>query len=235
LIRRVTDKPVRLALITHARQEFLFGAAAYGERAIPIHMHRAAAALMQSRCERCLKTLRQMLGEDAMQGTAIVKPDQEYEQSHAIDTIGRRIQVLYYGHSSGPGDVAVLDAQSGVLFAGGMLDELRIPDIQDSDLDGWTRALQALRRLPVTAVVPGHGPLASAKVIESVDRYLARLQTRVLELLQAGAALSEVPHAVELPEFAHWDEYETIHRRNASVLFVRIEHEQMFKRANSRE
>jgi glyoxylase-like metal-dependent hydrolase (beta-lactamase superfamily II) len=235
LIRRLTDKPVRLVLITQARQEFLFGAAAYREHGIPIHMHRDAAALMQSRCERCLKTLRQVLGEDAMQGTAIIKPDQEYEQSHAIDTIGRRIQVLYYGHSSGPGDVAVLDAQSGVLFAGGMLDELRIPDIQDSDLDGWTRALQALRRLPVTAVVAGHGPLASAKVIDSVGRYLTRLQTRLLELLQAGAALSEVPHAVELPEFANWDQYETIHRRNASILFVRLEHEQMFKRANSRE
>ena len=47
-IRRVTDKPVLLALITHTRQEFLFGAAAYREQTIPIHMHRKAAALMQS-------------------------------------------------------------------------------------------------------------------------------------------------------------------------------------------
>lgn len=227
LIRRLTDKPVLLALITHARQEFLFGAAAYQEQAIPIHMHRNAAALMQSRCEWCLKTLRQVLGDDAMQGTAMFKPDREYERPHAIDMIGRRIQVLYYGHSSGPGDVAVLDAQSGVLFAGGLLDQLRIPDVQDSDLDGWTRALQALRRSPITAVVPGHGPLASAGVIDSVERYLARLQTRLLELLQAGAALSEVPRALELPEFAHWDQYETIHRRNASILFVRMEREQL--------
>ena len=135
LIRRLTDKPVRLALITHARQEFLFGAAAYREQAIPIHMQRKAAGLMQARCERCLKTLKQVLGDDAMQGTAMFKPDQEFDQSHAIDAIGRRIQVLYFGHSSGPGDVAVLDAQSGVLFAGGLLDHLRIPDVQDSDLD----------------------------------------------------------------------------------------------------
>ena len=235
LIRGLTDKPVRLALITHARQEFLFGAAAYREQAIPIRMHRDAAALMQSRCERCLKTLKQVLGDDAMQGTAILRPDQEFDQSHAIDAIGRRIQVLYFGLSSGPGDVAVLDAQSGVVFAGGLLDELRIPDVQDSDLDGWMRALQALRGLSVTAVVPGHGPLASAKVIDAVERYLTGLQARVLELLQAGAALSEVPHALELAEFAHWDQYETIHRRNASILFVRIEREQMFTRANTRE
>jgi len=235
LIRRVTDKPVRVALITHARQEFLFGAAAYREQAIPIHMQRKSAGLMQARCERCLKTLKQVLGDDAMQGTAMFKPDHEYERSHSIDMIGRRIQVLYYGHSSGPGDVAVLDVQSGVLFAGGLLDHLRIPDVQDSDLDGWTRALQALRGLPITVVVPGHGPLASAKVIDSVERYLAQLQAGARDLLRSGAALSEVPDALALPEFALWDQYETIHRRNASILFVRFERDQMFKRAGSQD
>ena len=168
-IRRVTDKPVRLALITHTRQEFLFGAAAYREQAIPIHMHSKAAGLMRSRCERCLKTLKQQLGEDAMLGTVMFKPDLEFEQPQTIDVIGRRLQVLYFGHSSGPGDVALLDQQSGVLFAGGLLDEQRIPDVQDADLDGWTQALQALRRLPVKAVVPGHGPVASVKVIDAVD------------------------------------------------------------------
>ena len=190
---------------------------------------------MRSRCERCLKTLKQLLGEDAMHGTAMFKPDLEFDQSQTIDVIGRRLQVLYFGHSSGPGDVAVLDLQSGVLFAGGLLDELRIPDVQDADLDGWTQALQALRRLPVKAVVPGHGPVASVKVIDAVERYLAELRARVLALLQAGAALSEVPDAAALPDFAQWDQYETIHRRNASILFVRYEREQMFKQAASQD
>ncbi len=235
LIRRVTDKPVLLALITHTRQEFLFGAAAYREQAIPIHMHRKAATLMQSRCERCLKTLKQVLGDEAMQGTVMFKPDQDFEQSQSIDAIGRRLQVLYYGHSSGPGDVAVLDVQSGVLFAGGLLDNLRIPDVQDSDLVGWTGALRALRALKIRTVVPGHGPAASAKAIDAVERYLSQLQTRVLELLRSGAALSDVPDGSALPEFALWDQYETIHRRNASVLFVRFEREQMFKQAGSQE
>jgi glyoxylase-like metal-dependent hydrolase (beta-lactamase superfamily II) len=234
-IRRVTDKPVRLALITHTRQEFLFGAAAYREQAIPIHMHTKAAGLMRSRCERCLKTLKQLLGEDAMFGTVMFKPDLEFEQPQTIDVIGRRLQVLYFGHSSGPGDVAVLDLQTGTLFAGGLLDELRIPDVQDADLDGWTQALQALRRLPVKAVVPGHGPVASVKVIDAVDRYLAELRARVLVLLQSGAALSEVPDAAALPDFAQWDQYETIHRRNASIVFVRHEREQMFKQAASQD
>ena len=233
-IRRVSDKPVRLAIVTHARQEFLFGAAAFRERGIPVHMQQQAAALMQSRCDRCLKTLNLLLGSTAMQGTGMFKPDVEFSQSHTIDAIiGRRVQVLHFGHSSGPGDTAVLDVQSGVLFAGGLLDQLRIPDVQDSDVDGWLRALQAMRELPVKFIVPGHGPVASVQLIDTTTRYLAQLQRRVLTLLQAGAALSEVPDAAALAEFAGWDQYDIIHRRNASMLFVRFEREQWLMPADS--
>ncbi len=235
-IRRVTDKPVRLVLITHTRQEFLFGATAFREKGIAVSMQRKAASLMQSRCERCLKTLRQVLGDDAMRGTEMFKPDQEFDASHTLDTsptIGRRVRVLYFGHSSGPGDVAVLDERTGVLFAGGLLDHLRVPDVQDSDLDHWTEALQALRTLPLRAVVPGHGPLAPPGAIDTEMRYLAQLRNRLAALLNSGTALSDVPDASTLSEFARWDQYDTIHRRNASILFVRFEREQMFRQASS--
>jgi glyoxylase-like metal-dependent hydrolase (beta-lactamase superfamily II) len=228
-IAKVTDKPIRLALITHTRQEFLFGAAAYRERGIPIHMHRKTAELMVARCEGCLKTLKRVLGEDAMRGTVMFKPDEVFDQAPLLQLIGRPVQVLHHGHSSGPGDIAVLDLQSGVLFAGGLVDHLRIPDVQDSLLPGWRRALTALRALPIQNLVPGHGPSATADSIDAVQRYLAQLEARVLELIRFGAALSDVPDSAALPEFKDWDQYDIIHRRNASVLFVRMEREQMFK------
>jgi glyoxylase-like metal-dependent hydrolase (beta-lactamase superfamily II) len=228
-IDRVTNQPVRQVLITHTRQEFLFGALAYRERGVPIAMHRKAAELMAARCENCLKTLRRVLGDEAMQGTGMFKPDEVFDEGRTFDSIGRPVRVLYFGHSSGPGDIAVLDATTRTLFAGGLLDWKRIPDIQDSDLAGWHGALGALRQMPLDAIVPGHGPPAQCDAIDAVERYLTRLEARVLELLKNGAALSEVPDAATLAGFQDWDQYETIHRRNASVLFVRKERQQMFE------
>lgn len=228
-IERISTKPIRLAIVTHTRQEFLFGAAAYRERGIPLHMHRKAAALMAARCESCLKTLKRSLGEDAMAGTAMWKPDVEFDKPHTIDAIGRPLRVLHYGHSSGPGDIAVLDSKSGVLFAGGLLDWQRIPDVQDADLQVWKTALGELRKLGLRSVVPGHGALAPPRAIDAVERYLARLEARLVELLKKGAALSEVPDSVVLRDFKDWDQYDTIHRRNASVVFVRLERQQLFK------
>ena len=222
-IARITRAPVRRVLITHARQEFVFGALAYRERGIEIHMHVKAAALMRARCEGCLKTLRSVLGDREMQQTALFTPDAVFDDSHLVGVIGRPIQVLYFGASSGPGDIAVHDVASGTLFAGGLLNQGRIPDIADSDLGGWRRALAALRGVSAATIVPGHGAAGTAHVIDPIERYLNALEACVTRLLESGVGLSEIADRAALPEFASWDQYSTIHRRNASILYLRLE------------
>ena len=222
-IARITRAPVRRVLVTHARQEFVFGAAAYRERGIEIHMHAKAAALMRARCEGCLKTLRSVLGDSEMQHTAMFTPDAVFDDSHLVEAIGRPIRVLYFGTSSGPGDIAVHDVASGALFACGLLDRGRVPDIADGDLDGWRRALAALRSVSAATIVPGHGAAGTADVIDPIERYLNALEARVARLLAGGVGLSEIADRAALPEFAAWDQYATIHRRNASVLYLRLE------------
>jgi glyoxylase-like metal-dependent hydrolase (beta-lactamase superfamily II) len=228
-IAGVTTLPVRVALVSHTRPEFLFGGAAFRERGIPVRMHRRTAGLMAARCDTCLKTLRQTVGEAPMRGTTLYNADEVFDATHEIERIGRTVRVLHFGHSSGPGDIAVFDAASGVLFAGGLLDADRIPDIQDSDLPGWRKALRELRGLQPSTIVPGHGSRSSPRLIDAVDRYLAQLETRVRAMVAAGDSLLGAADAAELPEFHAWDQYDTIHRRNVSIVFVRFERELLFK------
>jgi len=77
--------------------------------------------------------------------------------------------------------------------------------------------------------VPGHGGVTTAASIGAMARYLSDLQSRVTELLNAGASLSEAPEAAGLPDFAAWDQYDTIHRRNASIVYIRLERELLYK------
>jgi len=228
-IRMVTDRPVMLALVTHTRPEFLFGGAAFKQAAIPIRMHQRTATLMASRCETCLRTLRQTVGEAPIAGTVMYQADQTFDATHTLTLAGRAVRVLHFGHSSGPGDIVVLDEDSGVVFAGGLLDAGRVPDIQDSDLPGWKRALQSLRTLAPKALVPGHGPASPPALIDAVEAYLAQLERRMRELVASGASLLEAAETGELPQYASWDQYDTIHRRNASVAYLRFERELLFK------
>jgi glyoxylase-like metal-dependent hydrolase (beta-lactamase superfamily II) len=226
-IAQVTPRPVRLVLLTQARQEFIFGAAAYQARGIEVHMQRSAAALMAARCETCLKTLRAELGEEAMRGTVVPKPDVLFDNTHVLDTIGRPVLVSHHGLANGPGSASALDTRTGTLFAGGLLENRRIPDVQDGDMAQWRQAISALRTLNIETIVPGHGKVGGREVAVGNDRYLAQLEARCAALLKAGTALSAVPDAAELPEFSRWDQYDIIHRRNASVVFLRLERQQL--------
>lgn len=230
-IAEVTSLPVKLAIVTHTRQEFLFGAQAYRERGIPIAMHTLGARLMAARCEGCLKTLRSQLGEAEMAGTAMFKPDLLFDADFSVAGLGRPVRVLHFGHSSGPGDVAVLDDTTGSLFAGGLLDDQRIPDIQDSRLPEWEAALAALSRLPIRHIVPGHGPAGGPALIGGVRRYLDQLQARVRALIHSGVGLGDAVEQAESEEaFRHWAGYDIIHRRNVSIAYLRQEQALLFNR-----
>lgn len=227
-IARVTPRPVRAAYISRARQEALSGARAFRERGIPLHMHADAADLMFSRCEGCLKTLRQVLGEPEMHGSALVQPDVRFRGSHVNRDCGRPIEVIDSGGASGSGDVALFDREASVLYAGGLADADRIPDIQDGDLPRWHAALDTLAALAPHRVVPGHGPSGGPEVLHEVGAYLDALTQRIQGLLRDGVGLGEVPEAATLPRYAGWDQYRIVHRRNASVLYLRLERDLLF-------
>jgi glyoxylase-like metal-dependent hydrolase (beta-lactamase superfamily II) len=222
-IARVTSKPVQLAIITHAVQEFLFGNAAFAERGIPLLTHAKSVDLMRSRCEHCLANLSKALGAQIMAGSRLVVPTHIVETSTTLAVAGRELQLLYFGWAATPGDLAVYDPVSGVLFAGGLVSNGRIPELRDGKLAGWLLALDRLAEIPARWVVPGHGPVSTPAVIAQTRTYLLALDARVREVYASGASLLEAVDRVDLPEYHGWDMYPAAHRRNAQQRYLELE------------
>jgi glyoxylase-like metal-dependent hydrolase (beta-lactamase superfamily II) len=226
-IRRITRKPVQLVIITHAAQEFLFGSAAFAEQGVPLLTHTKSAELIRSRCERCLENLRNTLGEDALAGTRLVIPTQTIESSVALDVAGRTLDLLYFGRAGTPGDLAVLDRRSGVVFAGGLLAVGRIPEFRDGNLRGWLQALDQLALLPARIFVPGHGAPGGTEAIAATASYLHDLDTQVRALYAGGASLIEAMDRAELSSYASWALYPRLHRENVLHRYLQLELEEL--------
>jgi glyoxylase-like metal-dependent hydrolase (beta-lactamase superfamily II) len=222
-IARVSDKPVRLVILTHAVQEFLFGNAAFAELGVPLLAHTKSAELMRSRCAQCLENLNRLLGPEAMAGSRLVLPTQTVDSTTRMQVAGRDLELLHFGWAATPGDLAVLDRASGVLFAGGLVTNHRIPELRDGRIGGWLRALEQLQALPIRALVPGHGPVATRSAIAHTHAYLLALDARIGQLYHAGASLLEAVDQAELPAYRDWDLYPTQHRRNAHQRYLELE------------
>ena len=226
-IRGVTDKPIVLVVITHAVQEFVFGSAAFADIGAGLLTHAKTADLMRQRCNHCLENLVSQLGQEAMAGTRLVVPNRTFERSQAMRVAGRDIELLHFGWASTPGDVAVLDRASGVVFAGGLVSNGRIPELRDGQLAGWLQALDLLQRLPAQIIVPGHGPVGGRELADLTAAYLRALDEQVQSMYKRGATLTQTVDEVALPAFAHWDLYPTLHRQNALHRYLQLETEEL--------
>ncbi|MEQ1880426.1 MAG: MBL fold metallo-hydrolase, partial [Burkholderiales bacterium] len=133
----------------------------------------------------------------------------------------------HFGWASTPGDLALLDRQSGALFTGGLVTEGRVPEIRDSDFDGWLRALDALSPLPIRHLIPGHGSIASKDAILRTRQYLESLDRSVRALYRANSSLIDSLNAAELPEYSRWTMYPVTHRKNVQHRYLQLEIEDL--------
>jgi glyoxylase-like metal-dependent hydrolase (beta-lactamase superfamily II) len=225
-VRSVSKRPIRLAILTHPSQEAIFGAAAFQARGIPVLAHRRGAELIAARCETCLRNLRSVLGEEAMAATRVVRPDRLIEGDETLTLIGRPLRLIAPQWSSAPGAIAVYDERTRTLIAGDLVIINRIPDMRDANTKSWREALAALGSLQCRYLVPGFGPIGNCTDIGALTHYFAALESRVEVLMNEGVSLADLRGRSDLPEFAHWDRYETLHPQNANTVYLRLERSQ---------
>lgn len=222
-IRRVTPLPIELVVITHQAPEFVFGAAAFRDAGVPILAHRRTAELIAARCSICLTNLRRTLGEEEMSGSRVTVPDRTVEATTRIDAGDRQLDLLYFGTAATPGDLAVRDAQTGVLFAGALVSVGRIPELRNESIPGWLAALDRIHALDVNEVVPGFGPVVKPDRIDSVGQYLRELDRGVHEAYGAGVGLTDARTQVQTPNFRHWKLYSVAHPQNVQRVYLQLE------------
>ncbi len=130
----------------------------------------------------------------------------EDETVHLIHTPGHSEDSL----------VAYLD-EAAVLLAGDTL-EWPLPNLGQRDASEiWVRTLRQLKQLPVTTILPSHGPALGKELIDANERYLTGVYEAVADLKRRGADRHEldVPAATLLPPGVELDEvYQAAHRRN---------------------
>ena len=213
-IREVTDRPVKLVILTHAVREFVFGTAVFEEIGATIAAHQETLDLMKARCAQCLRRLNDELG-DEMVGTRLVLPTRVLDAPTRINAGGTDVDALHFGWASTPGDIAIFHRSSGTLFAGGLVSSRHVPAIRDADFEGWQDTLNRLLGLPLLQVVPGYGPPSGTDSIRATARYLDALDARSRELYEESSSLLDAIENAALVEFAGWHAYDPNHRRNA--------------------
>ncbi|HVR74641.1 MAG TPA: NAD(P)-dependent oxidoreductase [Planctomycetota bacterium] len=199
-IRKVTDKPVRFAFNTHHH-----GDHAYGN---PVWVKAGAVPVAHEGVVREMARLepgrwRESMGREDIKATGLdspIPPRLTFPDRMVIDDGTMRVELLHFGtaHTRGDG-FAYLPAEK-ILFTGDAVVNGPYNFMGDGNTESWLEVIDALRRLDVEIIAPGHGPAGTRNLLDEQHEYIASLRTAIAAALAAGKTPAEITASIEIPE-----------------------------------
>ncbi|MGB4064807.1 MAG: quinoprotein relay system zinc metallohydrolase 1 [Azonexus sp.] len=224
-IAAITAKPIALVINTHHHPDHFLGNQAFAD--LPI------AALAETRNgiaadgNAFAENLYRMSG-DWMKGTEVQLPGKTLSAG-VVEVAGRSLRLVALDGHTGA-DLVIVDATSGVIFAGDLAFNGRAPTTPHADVAHWLKALdqlEALTREPgFKLLLPGHGaPTADAAPIRQTRAWLTWLSAAMRDAAKAGLDMNDVLARPLPAEFANLPVAASEYRRSVGHLFPAAEQE----------
>lgn len=225
-LRRRFNKPVVLGIVQHGGGDHVLGNGAFLSRGIALLSHRETGRFIMANCHICVSRLTAALGPGPMRGTRQIAPRRFIEGSTTLVLQGRRLRLLHFGHAQQKGGLAVWDEHSATLYAGELVVNRHVPDLQHSQLNQWLSALDALGALRPAHIVPVRGLPGDATLIDQTRGYLDALMNHMAAQFAQAASMLDAIDAAQLPQYETWPGYAERHRRNAHYAYLQRETEE---------
>lgn len=191
-IAEVTDKPVRMAVVTHHHFDHAFGMSVFKKANIPTMMHFRARPLLLRDGGSLLQFMEILVGANWVSRIEVDRPTRVTNRVETIDLGGRRVVVTPFENGHTPGDLVVYDEKTKTLFAGDLAFVGRTPTIPHADIPTWLDQIDIVRAMPWQRLVPGHGPLVTDRAqLDPMADYLRFLDSYVKRAVANGETLAD--------------------------------------------
>lgn len=171
-----------VAVNSHYHVDATGGNRVLQERGIPIWGSALTAELVSTKAAGILEELRRSVAgtddEGLFDQTVLVPPDQLIPEGASTTTLGvgeQRVLILDPGPAHSPDNVVVWFPDSRILFGGCMVKAHdSVGYLGDASLEHWPLALDRLRALDATWVVPGHGRRFDPGILDLTEQVVRK-------------------------------------------------------------
>ena len=223
-IRARTEKPVLFVINTHHHYDHVFGNQAFDA---PVVANCALSGQLAQAVARDLSPLAiaawvsdhpedRWLADDL----EVVYPNVIFEQRLVIDLPPTRL-VLQHLEGHTPDTIIVDLPEQGVLFAGDLVFEGRVPFLRDAQIEKTLQALRQVQRLGARTIVPGHGALCDMTYVLRFRDYVEALREKVKELVAQDWTRADILDCDQLPRW--WtDDRPDLQRANVARIYEEL-------------
>jgi glyoxylase-like metal-dependent hydrolase (beta-lactamase superfamily II) len=213
-IRRITDKPVKWVINTHAHGDHFYGNPVFKAAGATLIAHRDVVAGMvkneQLEFERRLAFFKSLNLDPAEVQTVL--PDVTFDSRMTIKLGGRVVELIYQGPGQNPGDTLVYFPHARALFVGGPFANNNWSNMSFTpSMDGWIAMLNKIAAMDnVDMFLPGHGDVGTRADVLDEARLLTDVQAAVKAAIAAGRSREDIVKNLRFPQFADRRNYDRI-------------------------
>lgn len=229
-IRRLTSVPIRRVILSHYHADHAYGVPALRAAGAEVWIHRDGRIYLSSELARTrLAQRREALSDWIDEDFQLSEPDRWLEGDVTFTLGGVTFDVRHVGPAHSPEDLSLLVLPDGVLFAGDLVFEGRIPFLGDADSATWLSALDKLDDPRAKVLAPGHGSASddAAGALRLTRDYLSDLRSRMRNAVES---LQPFEEAFGRADWSQWEKlpaYAEAHRGNVYAVYLEMERESL--------
>lgn len=234
-IRKRTDKKIRYVVLSHYHADHIYGLQAFKDHtdAVIVAQDRAREykenddEIADERVGERLKQRRAALAPWVNEKTRVVAPDITFSQRATITLGGHTFTMIYGGPAHSASDMMMMVQPEGVLFAGDIVQNGRIPFMNSDDVDSsvWLAALNEVLKLDPRFIVPGHGkPSTQAKEAITFTRdYIAYVRDTMSKAVENWVDFDAAYAQTDWSKYKGLPAFSSTNKGNAYRIFLDIE------------
>jgi len=204
-LKKTTDKPIMYVLDTHHHGDHAYGNSVWAKEGAKIVAHKNAARLLAVNGPKQWEDA--TTGKDAredLKKTTLKQVDIPFDDRYVLDDGTQRVEFLHFGHSHTIGDAVAYLPKHKVLCTGDACVNGAYNFMGHSNSASWIRCLEAMHKLDVDVICPGHGKLARKDLLKTEVRYFTELRAAVKAGIDAKKSLEEITAGLNFPWYKEW-------------------------------
>jgi phosphoglycerate dehydrogenase-like enzyme/glyoxylase-like metal-dependent hydrolase (beta-lactamase superfamily II) len=196
------NKPIRYAFLTHYHGDHSSGTGVFAKEGTTIVSHENARKEYLARnVEGYLKTAEK---DPVYAKYKPVAPSLTFTDKFILDDGTRRAEIYYFGQAHTTGCIFFFLPKEKIVFTGDSCVNGPFNYMGDSDSASWIEVLTQVQSLQPDVVVPAHGAVAKADLLQTQKQYFIELRAQIAAMVREGKSLDDAKAAVDIPMWKQW-------------------------------
>jgi glyoxylase-like metal-dependent hydrolase (beta-lactamase superfamily II) len=236
-IRKVTDQQIRYVVLSHYHADHIYGLQAFRDHtdALIVAQERAGEykdneETADEKASQRLDQRRAALAPWVDANTRVVPPDITFNERMTIALGDRRLTLIYAGPAHSSSDIMMMVEPDGVLFAGDIVQNSRIPFMNSDDVSTvqWLHALDEVAKLDPKFIIPGHGRTSTEakQAIAFTRDYIQYLRDKMSAAVRNWTDFDVAYDRTDWSKYRDIPAFASNNRGNAYRIYLELEQSQ---------